>query len=192
MNKTYRIKKGPNNNIPTIIYSSYNGFKLKFILKGSEKSKHNIGQFTKEPPLNALNGLYSLKWIQFNELKNIDYFAEYKIYSVEWIGAQIQQYEKGSEIKVILINLDKNILSTIKNIHLECHDQFSIHNILDISRNQQDEHYLSIIKMTSRLLTEKLKWNDQAQQWKRKGKMKVALKILHNSCGKFDEFLQEV
>ncbi|CAG8698823.1 13079_t:CDS:2, partial [Dentiscutata heterogama] len=36
-----------------------------------------------------------------------------------------------------------------------------------------------------------LEWNDRTQQWKRKGKMNVALKILHNSYAKFDEFLQE-
>ncbi|CAG8551682.1 1577_t:CDS:2, partial [Scutellospora calospora] len=36
-----------------------------------------------------------------------------------------------------------------------------------------------------------LEWNDQIQQWKRKGDMKVALKILNNSCTNFDKFLQE-
>ncbi|CAG8695089.1 7613_t:CDS:2, partial [Gigaspora rosea] len=129
---------------------------------------------TKESPINAFNGLDSLKWIRFDELKNIDNLTEYKFRSAKWMINDKTQHKRG--IKVVLISLNyshENILSTIKKIYLECHDQLSIHDILGITQDPQDE------------------WNDQIQQWKRKGKMKVALKLLHNSYAKFDEFLQE-
>lgn len=278
--------------------NKYNDFKLKFVLKDSERSKrkkHNIvwtnrnsyiDQLTKESPINAFNGLDSLKWIRFDELKNIDNLTEHKFCSAKWMIGDQTQHKRG--IKVVLINLDYSH-ENIKKIYLECHDQLSIHDILGITQDPQDGHYLLIIKMTSKLLMETLRnflnkekltckkcktlnntdywckkcnahrfekkfiewtsgnkaidefirnsqlnasndynvlewipyekfkkikyldkggfgsvykatwtdgrileWNDQIQQWKRKGKMKVALKILHNSYAKFDEFLQEI
>ncbi|CAG8530291.1 6563_t:CDS:2, partial [Racocetra fulgida] len=96
--------------------SKYNGSELKSILKDLEKSKHKkynddcinrnsyIGQLIKEPPLNAFNDLDPLKWIQFDELKNIDYSTEHKkVYSAEWIGNQSQQCKKEGEMKHLLV-----------------------------------------------------------------------------------------
>ncbi|CAG8702338.1 26052_t:CDS:2 [Dentiscutata erythropus] len=64
------------------------------------KTKRNP-YIAKESPLNKFNGLGSLRWIQFDELKNIDYFTEHKFYPAEWTGDQTLQYKRG--IKQLIV-----------------------------------------------------------------------------------------
>ncbi|CAG8596161.1 1512_t:CDS:2 [Gigaspora margarita] len=92
---------------------------------------------TKESPINAFNGLDSLKWIRFDELKNIDNLTEHKFCSAKWMIGDQTQHKRG--IKVVLINLDYSH-ENIKKIYLECHDQLNIHDILGITQDPQDEY----------------------------------------------------
>ncbi|CAG8704677.1 5813_t:CDS:1, partial [Scutellospora calospora] len=86
---------------------------------------------TKEPTLNAFSGLDPLKWIQFDELKNVNCLAKYEccnFYSAKWID---NQNKREGTIEVILI-------SPINKTHLKCHDKVSMHDILGISQDPQN------------------------------------------------------